>query len=286
MKPTQTAKPVMSQTYRITAIGSLSSWSGFYLWPSSETSQSASLLLRADKIGFSMITVTCKVKWPHGGNKPLAGAEHLVLFPALPPIYIGCVTISKSLHLSETHLPHLKRRGCWTRSVVLSHGWFRSHKRYLGKYGAFFIITVSVETRLALTEQAGMPNVHNAWRDPNKENPFHPKCLLRYCARCSSYFLPLLWLWVIYSFLLISAFLLFAICWSPFDCLDGAFISVFLYLGPKDNIHQSQLGNLLEIQFHGPKLWPTKSVSTSPGDLYGVLLYMFLYLTRPQNAKI
>ena len=104
----------------------------------------------------------------------------MVLFPALPPI--GCVTISKSLHLSETHLPHLKRRGCWTRSVVLNHGWFCSHKRYLGKYGAFFIITVSVETQLALTEWAGMPNVHSAWHDPNKENPFHPKCLLRYCA--------------------------------------------------------------------------------------------------------
>lgn len=70
------------------------------------------------KLGFLWLTVICKVKWPHGGNKCLAGAEPLVLFPALPPI--GCVTISKSLHLSETHLPHLKRWGCWTRSVVLS----------------------------------------------------------------------------------------------------------------------------------------------------------------------
>lgn len=151
---------------------------------------------------------------------------------------------------------------------------------------AFFIITVSVEIRLALTEWAGMPNVHNAWHDPNKENPFHPKCLLRYCARCSSWFLPLLWLWVIYSFLLISAFLLFAICWSPFDCLDGAFISVFLNFGPRTIPIRVSSGNLLEIQFHGPKLWSTKSVSTSPGDVYAVLLYMFLYLIRPQNAKI
>lgn len=109
----------------------------------------------------------------------MAGAEHLVLFPALPPR--GCVTISKSLHLSETHLPHLKRRACWTRSVVLNDGWFHSHKRYLGKCRALFIIAVSVETRRALTEWAGMPNVHNAWRDPNKENPFPPKCLLRCC---------------------------------------------------------------------------------------------------------
>lgn len=106
-----------------------------------------------------------------------------------------------------------------------------------------------------------MPNVHNAWHDPNKENPFHPKCLSRYCARCSSCFLPLLWLWVIYSFLLISAFLLFAICWSPFDCLDGAFISVFLNFGPRTIPIRVSSGNLLEIQFHGPKLWPTKSVS-------------------------
>ena len=121
----------------------------------------------------------------------------------------------------------------------------------------------------------------------NNENLSHPKCLLRYCARYSSYLLLLFWLWVIYSFLLISAFLFFAIHCSPFDCLDRDFISVFLSFGPKDNMHQNHLVEVLKIQFHGPNLCPTESASRSPGDSYTVynLLYMFLHVTRPQNAN-
>lgn len=235
------------------------------------------------KLGFLWLTVTCKVKWSHGGNKPLAGAEHLVLFPALPPR--GCVTISKSLHLSETHLPHLKRRACWTRSVVLNDGWFHSHKRYLGKCRALFIITVSVETRLALTEWAGMPNVHNAWRDPNKENPFPPKCLLRYC-----------WMFLLLfnhscdsgSFLPFSRFLLSYFChllvpfWLPIWSL---YISVSLFRSqgqhPSESAQESARNSVSWAQT------VTYQISIDiPRWLVCSLLYMFLYLTRPQNAKI
>ena len=105
---------------------------------------------------------------------------------------------------------------------------------------AFFIITVSVEIGLALTEWAGMPNVHSAWHDPNKENPFHPKCLEILCQMFLLIFTSLVTLGHLFfslnfcfptlCHLLVPFWLL---RWSPY-------ISVSQFWS-KDNIHQSQL---------------------------------------------
>lgn len=192
--------------------------------------------------------------------------------PSVPPI--GCVTISKSLHL-----PHLERGSFWTRSVVFNHGWVSPKEILFGKMWGIFhdhsncgdtmdiwqagdrdakclqCLGWSHATKIRLTQIASWDTALNI-------------LLISYFFSDSA---------VIYLFLFIFCFFTLWNLLASFWCLDGAYIS----FGPKDSMnHPREIAKNSDSWSH---LKTTDSTPRSPGEVCEVsnLLYLLVHLTRP-----